>query len=250
MSEVLTTEAITKKFGGFTAIDNVDFTVDDSELRSIIGPNGAGKTTFFNMLSGTFSPSTGQILFKGENITGLRPDQIAERGLARSFQINNLFDDMSVMENIRLGVQAAHRDRFSLSFAVSDIDNDDTLKEEAYAIAEEVDLGDVADVTIDELAYGQKRKLEIAIALSLDPEVLLLDEPAAGLTTTETVDLVKTIEKISSDRTILLVEHDVELVLELSDSISVLHKGQIIAEGSPKEIQNDETVKEVYLGGA
>ncbi|WP_233255109.1 ABC transporter ATP-binding protein [Halopenitus persicus] len=249
MSEVLSTDGLTKSFSGFLAIDNVDFAIEHGELRALIGPNGAGKTTFFNLLSGTFSPTEGTIEVKGEDVTGKQPHQIVDHGIARSFQISNLFDGMTVMENLRLGVLSTRTDGFSLSFLASDIENDERVKSQAYEVARQVDLGDAADAEVSELSHGQKRKLEIGIALSLDPELLLLDEPAAGLTTDETMELVDTIRSVSDDRTILLIEHDMELVHDLADTISVLHHGELIAEGDPTDVRENSQVQNVYLGG-
>lgn len=246
---MIRTEGLTKSFSGFHAIDGVDFAVEESELRSIIGPNGAGKTTFFNLISGALEPTEGTIHFRGDNVTGAPPYELAEKGIARSFQVSNLFDGMTVLENIQLGLIATKRDSLSLGYVFSDVRRDKELEANAYAIAEEVELVAEAEKTVDELAHGKKRKLEIAIALSVDPALLLLDEPAAGLTTEETSELIDTIEGIATDHTIILVEHDVDLVLGISDTISVLHDGQILAEGPPGEIREDVRVQEVYLGG-
>jgi len=250
MSRIFRTEGLTKKFDGFVAVDDVDFEIEEGELRALIGPNGAGKTTFFNMLSGTYAPTSGKIYIRDEDITGLQPYQIVRKGLARSFQISNLFDGLTVMENLRLGVQSVRRRSLSVSFAFSDIDDDEEIRDRAYTIAEQVDLDADADKPVSDLAHGQKRKLEIGIALSLEPELLLLDEPAAGLTTSETDTLMDTIESIADDRTVLLIEHDMEMVTSISDTISVLHNGQLIAEDTPDQIKRNEEVQKVYLGGA
>lgn len=249
MSEVLSTDGLTKSFSGLLAIDNVDFAVEQGELKALIGPNGAGKTTFFNLLSGTFSPTKGTIKVRGEDVTGKEPYQIADHGIARSFQISNLFEGMTVMENLRLGILSTRKEGFSLSFVASKIEDDEQIKSKAYEVARQVDLAEVADSDVSELSHGQKRKLEIGIALSLNPELLLLDEPAAGLTTDETMELVDTIRRVSNNRTILLIEHDMELVHDLADTISVLHHGELIAEGNPKEVRENNQVQNVYLGG-
>lgn len=248
MTTLLQTEGLTKTFGGLVALDNVDFTLEEGELRCVIGPNGAGKTTFFNLLTGGLEPSAGSIYLADENIVGRTKQEILERGLARSFQISQLFNDLTVMENIRLGLLGTQRKRLRPSHLLSKVDNDEELKEEAYRIAERVNLGDVADETVSALPHGLKRNLELGIALSTGASVLLLDEPAAGLTTQETGELIELIEDLSRDRTILLVEHDMNVVMGIADRITVLHQGQVIAEGTPEEIRNDEVVKEVYLG--
>jgi branched-chain amino acid transport system ATP-binding protein len=248
MATLLETEGLTKKFGGLIAVDDVNFTLEEDELRCVIGPNGAGKTTFFNLLTGALEPTNGAVYLGDENIVGQSPQEILERGMARSFQISQLFDDLTVMENLRLGLLGTQRNRLRPSFLLSDIDDDEELKEEAYRIADRVNLGDVADETVSALPHGRKRNLELGIALSTGAGVLLLDEPAAGLTTSETEELIALIEDIAKDQTILLVEHDMNVVMGIADRITVLHQGRIIAEGPPEEIRNDETVKEVYLG--
>jgi branched-chain amino acid transport system ATP-binding protein len=248
MATLLQTEGLTKEFGGLVAVDDVDFRLEAGELRCVIGPNGAGKTTFFNLLTGGLEPTAGSVYLGDENVVGKSPQEILERGLARSFQISQLFNDLTVMENIRLGILGSSRERLRPSFIFSRIESDEELKEEAYRIAERVNLGDVADEKVSSLPHGRKRNLELGIALSTGAKVLLLDEPAAGLTTSETEELIELIEDLSADFTILLVEHDMNVVMGIAERITVLHNGQIIAEGTPEEIQEDETVKEVYLG--
>jgi branched-chain amino acid transport system ATP-binding protein len=248
MSALLRTDGLTKKFGGLVAVDDVDFSLEKGEIHCIIGPNGAGKTTFFNLLTGGLEPTEGAIYLGDKNIVGDTPDEILEDGIARSFQVSELFNGLTVMENLRLALLGRDRGRSPLWFAFSNIDDDEELKEEAYAIAEKVKLGEEADKTVDALAHGKKRNLEIGIALSTGADVLLLDEPAAGLTTSETEALMGLIREIAEERTILLVEHDMDLVMGIADRITVLHNGRVLAQGSPGEIQNNETVKEVYLG--
>ncbi len=248
MATLLETEGLTKEFGGLVAVDEVDFRLEEGELRCVIGPNGAGKTTFFNLLTGGLEPTAGSVYLGDEDIVGKSPQEILDRGLARSFQISQLFNDLTVMENIRLGLLGTTRERLRPSFIFSRIESDEELKEQAYRIAERVNLGDVADQKVSSLPHGRKRNLELGIALSTGADVLLLDEPAAGLTTSETEELIELIEDLSDDFTILLVEHDMNVVMGIAERITVLHNGQIIAEGTPEEIQEDETVKEVYLG--
>jgi branched-chain amino acid transport system ATP-binding protein len=248
MSALLRTEGLTKQFGGLVAVDGVDFSLEEGELRCVIGPNGAGKTTFFNLLTGALEPTEGSVYLGDENIVGKEPREILKQGMARSFQISQLFNGLTVMENIRLGLLGTKRNQASPSFVLSNLENDEELKAEAYEIAERVNLGDVADDKVSALPHGRKRNLELGVALSTDSKVLLLDEPAAGLTTEETRELVGLIEDLAEDQTILLVEHDMDVVMGIAERITVLHNGQIIAEGTPEEIQQNETVKEVYLG--
>lgn len=248
MSALLRTEGLTKKFGGLVAVDDVDFTLEEGEIHCIIGPNGAGKTTFFNLITGGLEPTEGTVYLGDENIVGKPPKKILEHGLARSFQISQLFNGLTVMENIRLGLLGAQDDMSRFKFAFSHIENNEDLKEEAYRIAERINLGEEADTEVDALPHGKKRNLEIGLALSTGAGVLLLDEPAAGLTTSETEELMNLIREIAKERTILLVEHDMHLVMGIAEKITVLHNGQVLAQGPPQEIQTDETVKEVYLG--
>jgi len=248
MSEVLRTEGLTKEFGGLTAVDDVDFALEEGELHCIIGPNGAGKTTFFNLVTGGLEPTEGAVYIQDENIDGMNPTEILELGMARSFQISQLFNGLTVMQNIRLGLLGTNIERSRRWFWLSNIEDDEKLKEQAYDIADRVNLGEEADKEVDALAHGKKRNLEIGIALATGADLLLLDEPAAGLTTAETEQLMELIESIAKEKTILLVEHDMNVVMGLAEVITVLHNGRMLAQGSPQEIQEDETVKEVYLG--
>lgn len=250
MGAILETNGLTKNFGGLTAVDNVDFTLEEGELRCLIGPNGAGKTTFFNLLSGAFAPTSGTILYENKDITSNEPYEILDTGIARSFQISQIFDGLSVMRNLRLGLIAQDSKPTKPSYFLSNVDNDTELTERAYDLADRVELGDIADRKVEELAHGQKRNLEIGLAVSTGADVLLLDEPAAGLTVSETQELMELIQSIAEEKTILLIEHDMELVMGISQRISVLHDGRILAEGTPADIRNDETVREVYLGGS
>ena len=248
MSAILRTEGLTKEFGGLTAVESVDFELEENELHCIIGPNGAGKTTFFNLITGGLEPTDGAVYLGGENVVGKGPKEILEHGLARSFQISQLFNGLTVMQNIRLGLLGAMEPRSMRWFLFSDIDDDEELKSDAYDIAERVNLGEEADKKVSELAHGKKRNLEIGVALSTGAEILLLDEPAAGLTTAETESLMDLIRSIADEKTVLLVEHDMHLVMGLAEKITVLHNGRILAQGPPEEIREDQTVKEVYLG--
>lgn len=245
---MLETEDLTKRFGGFTAVDSVNFEISGSETQSIIGPNGAGKTTFFNMLSGTYKPTSGSVHLNGEDITGLDPDEISKRGLARSFQVTNLFDDLTVLENIRLGIQAVERTPFSPRYLFGKVDEDDELNEKARLLANQVGLADVVHKKVGELAHGKTRNLEVGVAASTGTDLLLFDEPAAGLTTEETKELLDIIEDIADDRAVLLIEHDMDFVMEISEEITVMHQGRIIASGTPEVVQANEEVRHVYMG--
>ncbi|HYL81899.1 MAG TPA: branched-chain amino acid ABC transporter ATP-binding protein/permease, partial [Candidatus Acidoferrum sp.] len=243
---ILTTHGLVKRFGALAAVDGVDLTVRKGELHSIIGPNGAGKTTFFNALFGILESDGGEVRFKGEPISGLRPDQIVARGISRSFQIISVFQELPVLENVRIAVQARSPHRFDLLSRAEKLAD---LVEEARGIVGLVGLAGKEAMTASSLSHGDQRLLEIGIALATAPEVLLLDEPLAGLSPRERVRVGDLIRRLAERVTIVLIEHDIDQVLALSDRITVLHQGKVIAEGTPAEIQQDRQVQEAYLGG-
>ena len=247
---ILRTDGLVKKFGEFTATDHVDLEVERGEFRSIIGPNGAGKTTLFNLISGALPVTDGAIYFDGEEITDLSAPERVRRGIGRSFQISNVFGGLSVRENVRLAAQSVHRDEYN--FAESLFRTTDTyegMNEDTDRILEQVGLEDVADEEADALAYGDRRRLEIGVVLATDPDLVLFDEPTAGMSVEETQGTIDLIEEVLVDQTLLLIEHDIELVMSLSDSITVLNRGEILAEGTPEEVANDQAVQDAYLGG-
>ncbi|MGC9356720.1 MAG: ABC transporter ATP-binding protein [Anaerolineae bacterium] len=236
-----------KEFGGLVAVADVSAEIRAHTLHSIIGPNGAGKTTLFNLLSGTLPPTDGQVFFKGQEITHLPPYRIAHLGIGRSFQITNIFPNLTVLENIRLAAQAMGRDNFKLlrHFRVFS-----HYEEKALEVIEQVGLQGSELALARNLAHGQKRKLELGIMLASDPEVLLLDEPTAGMSSEQVPALLETINDIMAlgDKTIVLVEHRMDLVMSISDIITVMHQGRVLAEGTPQEITNNEEVQRAYLG--
>ncbi len=243
---ILTTRGLVKRFGALAAVDGVDFTVRKGELHSIIGPNGAGKTTFFNALFGILESDGGEVLFKGERITGFRPDQIVARGVSRSFQIISIFQELDVLENVRIAVQARSPHRFDMLSRAEALTE---LREEARKTIGLVGLAGKEAMPASSLSHGDQRLLEIGIALATAPEVLLLDEPLAGLSPRERLRVADLIRRLADHVTIVLIEHDIDQVLALSDRITVLHQGKVIAEGTPAEIQQDRQVQEAYLGG-
>lgn len=243
---LLRTDGLTKRFGNFAAVNNVDYRLDEGELASIIGPNGAGKTTFFNLLTGGHEPTSGSIYLKDEDITDYKPHQRVERGLGRVFQITNIFPSLTTLENIRLSIQGLTVRR--LSDIVKPADENDELIEQAESILSTIGLQDKRDMLSKNLAHGDKRRLEIGMALGLDPELLLMDEPTAGLPDAEIQEVTNLISDIANDHTVILVEHKMDVIMELSDRISVLHRGELIAEGTVEEIRNDQRVQEVYIG--
>jgi branched-chain amino acid transport system ATP-binding protein len=241
---LLAVENVGRRFGGFVALEGVTASFEAGRITSIIGPNGAGKSTLFNILSGALSPSTGALSFKGRSLAGLPQHRFVHIGIARSYQITNIFPDLSVHENVRVAAQAmrAAYNVWSNRARLAD------LRDRADAALEAVGLAGKRRAAAKYLSHGEQRALEIAIALVSDPEVLLLDEPTAGMGPEETRDMVKLLEQLAGRRTILLVEHKMKMVLGLSERILVLHHGRLIADGSPQDIQTNAEVRRVYLG--
>jgi len=246
---MLRTNGLTKRFGGLTAVDDVDFELDD-ELCSLIGPNGAGKTTFFDLLTGVLDPSEGHIerQVDGEwrDITDASPDETARMGVSRSYQITNVFPSLSVLENVRVAVQA-HGDHAATFWRNAGVY--DQYVEQAHEILDRVGLSERADDLAATLSHGAGRQLEVAIALAGDPDVLLLDEPNAGVSSESVDDIVALIEEVASDHAVLLVEHNMDVVMEVSERIVVLNRGSVIADGDPETVRESPAVQEAYLGG-
>lgn len=240
---LLRTAALTVRFGGLTALNQVNFAVAPGEVRAIIGPNGAGKSTFFNCLTGVLRPTAGRVLFNGEDITGLSPDHVSRRGIARSYQITNILPNATTLENVRIAVQSRHHSWSMLTHHRAYRD----VIEKAEAVLEAVGLHGKAEEMAANLSHGEQRNLEIGIALATEPQLLCLDEPTAGMSAAETHDTMELVRRIAKDLTILIVEHDMQVVMELAQRITVLHYGEILAEGTPSEIQQNPRVLEVYL---
>ncbi len=245
---VLEARGITKSFGGIVANRNIDFAVEQGELRGIIGPNGAGKSTFFKMLTCEMAPSSGRIIFHGRDITGMNVDAVCQLGLTKSYQVNQLFARLTLRENIVIAALAERRGRFSLDL-LRRIDRVPGLDMQVESTLALVGLGGRADVPVARLAYGEKRRLEIALALAASPSLLLLDEPLAGMSPQERAETVQLLKNIRRGRTLVVVEHDMDAVFELAERITVLHEGALLAEGTPGEIQRNSLVQEAYLGG-
>jgi len=246
---MLRTTGLTKEFGGITATDDVDFELGD-ELTSLIGPNGAGKTTFFNLLTGVLQPTEGQVEFErdGEwiDITDHDPPATAQLGIHRSFQITNVFPTSTVLENVRIAAQAHSDDSVRFWRNVNAFEEH---YEEAHAVLDRVGLDEKADAPAENLSHGEKRQLEVGIALAGDPDVLLLDEPNAGVSSENVDDIKALIEDVADDHAVLLVEHNMDIVMDVSDRIVVLNQGAVIADDVPENIRGDPDVQEAYLGG-
>jgi len=245
---ILETEGLTRKFGGFVAVDGVDLSIARNELRSIIGPNGAGKTTLFNMIAGVLDPTTGSIRLDGNDVTAVPVEERCQLGIGRSYQSNELFLEQTVFENVRMAAQTAQLGTFSRKMFGRAAE---FAREHADEVLENVDLLDQREITAENLSHGDQRRLSIAIAIATAPDVLLLDEPTSGMSpdaTEHTTELIRTIQA-EMDVTILLIEHNMSVVLEISDKISVLSNGSLIATNTPEKIRENEAVQEAYLGG-
>jgi len=231
------------RFGGLTAVNNISLIIPRGEIRAIIGPNGAGKSTFFNCVTGVLRPTSGQIYLNGEDVAGLPPHRISHKGIARSYQITNILPGATVLENVRIAAQSRHHSWSLLRHHLSYRD----LVDRALDVLGSVGLREKEGELAANLSHGEQRNLEIAIALATEPELLCLDEPTAGMSVTETHATAKLVRRIASDLTILIVEHDMEVVMGLADRVTVLHYGEVLAEGTPTEIQANARVQEVYL---
>jgi branched-chain amino acid transport system ATP-binding protein len=245
---ILETINLRKEFGGLVAVDDVSLQVRANSLHAIIGPNGAGKTTFFNLLSGNLEPTRGRVIFKGRDITRQPIHRTIHSGIGRSFQISNIFPNLTVFENIRLAAQAMGRDNLKFWRASAHFKK---YEERAWEVAEKVGLKERALTLARTLPHGDQRKLELGMILAPDPEVLLLDEPTAGMAAEQVPELIALIQEIQTagNKTVLLVEHNMNVVMSVSDTITVMHQGRALAEGSPTEIRANSEVQTAYLGG-
>ncbi|PON14810.1 ABC transporter ATP-binding protein [Candidatus Entotheonella serta] len=242
-SPLLTTEHLTMHFGGLAALEDVNFAVQPGTIHAIIGPNGAGKSTFFNCVTGVLRPTRGRILLQGEEITGLPPERISQKAIARSYQITNIFPGSTCIENIRIATQSRNY-RWSL---LRHHRANALATEKALAVLDAIALQDKAEELTSNLSHGEQRHLEIGVALATEPKLLCLDEPTAGMSASETLDIIDLVRRIGDNLTILIVEHDMHVVMSLADRITVFDYGQILAEGTPEEIQANPQVQEAYL---
>ena len=247
---LLETQNVTKKFGGLTALDDVTFGIEQGELVSLIGPNGAGKSTLINTITGRLTPTQGAVIYDGDEITGMKPFEITQRGIGRSFQTASIFPELTVRENIEIAAYATEHGPFRINF-FRRRDYYDEVHQRTDDILEALQIEEKADTTAASLPYGEKRRLEVGIGLATDPNMMFMDEPTAGMSPGQTENTVNLIRELLDEwgMTILLVEHDMDVVFEVSDRILTLHQGALIARGTPEEIRDDPAVREAYLGG-
>jgi branched-chain amino acid transport system ATP-binding protein len=236
---------VTRMFGALAAIDDITMTVAPGERRAVLGSNGAGKTTLFNCVTGDFLPTSGTVRLFGEDVTGFPPHERIRRGLRRTYQISLLFGGLSVLDNVYLAVRGVSRGRFSLIRPR----RSEALMQSALDLLEAVHLGDIRHTKVSELAYGQQRQLEIALALAGAPRLILFDEPAAGLSPTERGELIEILTNLPRHISYIIIEHDMDVALRVSERVSMMHNGRVFKEGRPDEIESDPEVQELYLGG-
>ena len=242
---ILQLQGIYKDFEGLEVLFGINLAIQQGERHAIIGPNGAGKSTIFNIITGKYLPSKGNIFFKGQDVTGTSPYKLNRHGLARSFQITNIFRTMTVFQNVRNAILSRNKIRYNL---FSRLDRMMNIQEQTDEVLEQIGLLDRKDVVAGLLSYGQQRALEIGLTIATEPELILLDEPTAGMSSEETREAVKLIGRVTQGRTLIIVEHDMEVVFSLADRITVIYYGEVLASGPPDEIRQNQKVKDAYLG--
>ena len=242
---ILETKGLNHDFKGLKVLFEVDLEIEEGERHAIIGPNGAGKTTLFNVITGTYHPSQGDVFFKGKQVTGFKPHKMVRRGMGRSFQITSTFSRLTAFQNIRMGVLSKRGIRFNL-FRL--LDSMQEVTEETDQILKHINLFGERDVPASALSYGKSRSLEISMALATDPDLVMLDEPTAGMSVDETHTAVELIRRLTEGKTMVIIEHDMDVVFSLADRITVLHLGTILASGPPEKIRENQAVKDAYLG--
>jgi len=242
---ILETKALCHDFSGLQVLMDVNLEVKEGERHAIIGPNGAGKTTLFNVITGTYKPSEGDVLFKSKEVTGFPPHKLVRLGMGRSFQITSTFTWLSAFQNIRMGILSQRGIRFNFFHF---LDKMDDITRETDAVLKRINLDGERDIPANMLSYGKSRSLEISMALATDPDLVMLDEPTAGMSVDETHNAVELIRRLTEGKTMVIIEHDMEVVFSLADRITVLHLGGILASGPPDEIKENQAVKDAYLG--
>lgn len=242
---ILELQGIYKDFDGLEVLFGINMGIRQGERHAVIGPNGAGKSTIFNIITGKYQPSKGNIIFKGQDVTGTSPYKLNRHGLARSFQITNIFRTMTVFQNVRSAVLSKNKIRYNL---FSRLDRMKDIHDQTEKVLKQIGLLDSRDMVAGLLSYGQQRALEIGLTIATEPELILLDEPTAGMSTEETREAVKLIERVTQGKTLVIVEHDMEVVFSLADRITVICYGEVLASGPPDEIRQNQKVKDAYLG--
>jgi branched-chain amino acid transport system ATP-binding protein len=242
---ILELKEVFKDFEGLKVLFGINLAIQEGERHAIIGPNGAGKSTIFNIITGKYLPSGGRIFFRGEDITGTPPFKLNRHGMARSFQITNIFRTMTVFQNVRNAILSKNKIRFNL---FSRLDRMEKINRQTEGILEQIGLLEKKDEVAGLLSYGQQRALEIGLTIATEPELILLDEPTAGMSSEETRDAVKLIERVTEGKTLVIVEHDMEVVFSLADRVTVLYYGEVLDSGPPEEIRKNQKVKDAYLG--
>jgi branched-chain amino acid transport system ATP-binding protein len=242
---ILETKAICHDFSGLQVLMDVNLDIKEGERHAIIGPNGAGKTTLFNVITGTYKPSEGQVYFKDKEVTGFPPHKLVRLGLGRSFQITSTFTWLTAFQNIRMGILSRRGIRFNF---FRFLDQMDDITRETDAVLKRINLDGERDIPANMLSYGKSRSLEISMALATDPDLVMLDEPTAGMSVDETHNAVELIRRLTEGKTMVIIEHDMDVVFSLADRITVLHLGGILASGPPDEIRENQAVKDAYLG--
>jgi len=242
---ILETKALFHDFSGLKVLFDVNLEVREGERHAIIGPNGAGKTTLFNVITGTYHPSQGDVFFKGKKVTGFKPHRMVRRGMGRSFQITSTFSRLTAFQNIRMGILSKRDIRFNI---LRLLDRMQDVTAETEEVLKRINLDGERDVPASQLSYGKSRSLEISMALATDPELVMLDEPTAGMSVDETHNAVELIKRLTEGKTMVIIEHDMEVVFSLADRITVLHLGGVLASGPSDEIRDNQAVKDAYLG--
>ena len=243
MEKILEVKGLTTRVSGYTILDKLDFSIDENELRVLLGPNGAGKTTLISMITGQFKPTAGKIYFNGKDITNMAPDKIFQHGISRKFQVPNMYETLSVYDNVMVSLQG-HRKVFQSLFRRLTGEDTDRI----WDILEFIGLADQANDPADTLSHGERQWLELGMLIASDPKLMLLDEPTTGMTQDGKHKTAELIQKIAQNHTVLLVEHDMHIVRLIANKVTVLHQGQVLAEGSLDHVVADDTVREVYLG--
>ena len=242
---ILETKALYHDFKGLKVLFDVNLEIKEGERHAIIGPNGAGKTTLFNVITGSYQPSDGQVFFRGDDITGFDPHKLVRLGMGRSFQITSTFSRLTAFQNIRMGILSKRGIRFNM-FRL--LDTMDDVTRETEEVLERINLLGERDIPASALSYGKSRSLEISMALATDPDLVMLDEPTAGMSVDETRNAVELIRKLTEGKTMVIIEHDMDVALRVSESVTMMHNGRVFKEGTPAEIENDPEVQQLYLG--